>query len=137
MVLTLASGQHSVETKGVRTMADARSVVDDYMTYLRSKDLGAQRKLLRDDLSFEGPFDNFNRADDYHQALSHLVPMVEGIDVKKTFVDGDDVCVIYDMVTSTPVGTAPVVEWHTVEGDKISAIRVYFDARPWAAAMGR
>jgi hypothetical protein len=118
-------------------MADAKSVVDEYMKHLRSKNLGEQRKLLEDDLSFEGPFDSFSRADDYHQALSHLVPMVDDIRVKKSFVDGDDVCVIYDMVTSTPVGTAPVVEWHTVTGNKISAIRVYFDARPWAAAMGR
>jgi hypothetical protein len=118
-------------------MVDARSVVDDYVKHLRSKDLVNQRRLLRDDLSFEGPFDHFERADDYHQALSHLLPIVDDIDVKKVFVDGNDVCLIYDMVTSTPVGTSPVVEWHTVADDKISAIRVYFDARPWAAVMGR
>ena len=46
--------------------------------------------------------------------------MVDDIEVKKTFVDGEDVCVIYDMVTSTPLGTTPVVEWHTVEGDIIA-----------------
>jgi len=118
-------------------VGDARSVVDDYMKHLRSKDLAEQRKLLKDDLSFEGPFDKFNRADDYHQALSRLAPMVDDIEVKKIFIDGNDACVIYDMITRTPVGTAPIVEWHTVEGDKISAIRVFFDARPWAAAMGR
>jgi hypothetical protein len=112
-------------------------VVDAYMRCLRTKDLAEQRRLLNDDLSFEGPFDRFTKADDYHQALSHLVPMVDNIDVKKVFVDGDDVLVIFDMVTSTPIGTAPVVEWHTIEGDKISSIRAYFDARPWAAAMGR
>jgi SnoaL-like protein len=118
-------------------MGDARSVVDEYLKHLKSKELTEQRKLLRDDLSFQGPLDSFSRADDYHQSLRHLVPMVDRIDVKKMFVDGNDVCVIYDMVTSTPVGSAPVVEWHTVEDDKISAIRVYFDARPWAAVMGR
>jgi SnoaL-like domain len=118
-------------------MADAFAIVQEYMTHLRSKDLARQRELLSDDLSFEGPFDTFTRADDYHDAVSHLIPMIDDIVTKKIFVDDSDVCVIYDMVTSTPVGTAPIVEWHTVQGDKISAIRAYFDARPWAAAMGR
>jgi hypothetical protein len=118
-------------------VAGPREIIDAYMEHLRSKNLTEQRKLLRDDLNFEGPFDRFNSADEYHQALSHLVPMLDDVQVKRVFVDDADVCVIYDMVTSTPVGTAPVVEWHTVDGDKISDIRVYFDARPWAAAMGR
>jgi len=118
-------------------MAGALSVVQDYLTHLKAKDLSSQRELLKDDLSFEGPFDRFDRADDYHEALGHLIPIVDDIEVKKIFVDGNDVCVVYDMVTSTPVGTASIVEWHTVDGDKISAIRVYFDARPWAAATGR
>jgi hypothetical protein len=48
------------------------------------------------------------------------------------FVDGDDVCVLYDMVTNTPVGTALIVEWHKLKDDKIAAITAVFDARPFA-----
>jgi len=57
--------------------------------------------------------------------------------MKKVFVDGNDVCSLYDMVTKTPAGTAFIAEWHQVKGDKIAAIRVVFDARPFAAMFGK
>jgi hypothetical protein len=37
------------------------------------------------------------------------------------------------MVTETPAGTAFVCEWYKVKGEKISSVRVVFDARPFAA----
>jgi hypothetical protein len=62
---------------------------------------------------------------------------VQRIDVKKLFVDGDDVCLLYEMVTNTPAGTAFIAEWLHVEGDKIAAIRTVFDARPFAAMFAK
>jgi len=53
--------------------------------------------------------------------------------MKKTFVDGDDVCLLYDMITSTPAGTAFICEWYHVKGEKIASIRVVFDATPFAS----
>jgi hypothetical protein len=50
--------------------------------------------------------------------------------------DGDDVCLIYDLVTNTPAGTAPVAEWFRVRDGKIAQIRVFFDARPFAPPAG-
>jgi hypothetical protein len=44
----------------------------------------------------------------------------------------NDVCVIYDLVTATPTGTAPTAEWYHLRDGKISAVRVFFDARPFA-----
>jgi hypothetical protein len=41
------------------------------------------------------------------------------------------------MVTKSPAGTAFIAEWHRVKGDKIAAIRVVFDARPFAAMFGK
>ncbi|MCI4330811.1 MAG: hypothetical protein L3K19_03050 [Thermoplasmata archaeon] len=58
--------------------------------------------------------------------------MVERVDIRHVFVDGKDVCMWYDLVTSTPAGTALVAEWHHVQDDKIQSITVLFDARPFA-----
>ena len=57
--------------------------------------------------------------------------------MRKVFADGHDVCVLYDMVTNTPAGTAFIAEWYQVKGDKIAAIRVAFDARPFAAIVAK
>ena len=68
--------------------------------------------------------------------MKKLHAIVRRIDLKKLFVDGDDVCMLYDLVTNTPAGTSFVAEWYHVRGDKIASIRVVFDARPFAAMFG-
>jgi len=50
---------------------------------------------------------------------------------------GDDVVTIYDLQTNTPAGTSHVAEWATVEKGRIAEIRVFFDARPFAAMFGQ
>jgi hypothetical protein len=92
---------------------------------------------MRDDMTFQGPLDTFNQADDYLNALKQLAAIIQRVDLKKVFVDGDDVCVLYDMVTNTPAGTAFIAEWYQVKGEKIAALHAVFDARPFAALFGR
>lgn len=47
------------------------------------------------------------------------------------FADGDDVCLIFDMVTAG-AGTRPIAEWYFVWDGRIASLRVIFDARPFA-----
>jgi ketosteroid isomerase-like protein len=113
-------------------MSDARDVVERYHRAFGGKDFATARSLLADDLDFRGPIDTFRSADDYLAAIQRLSSIVEGVEVERVIADGDDVAVFYGLVTSTPAGTAPVAEWYRVRDGKIAAIRVYFDARPFA-----
>ena len=108
----------------------ATDVVDQYSKALGSRDFAAARSFLADNLRFEGPIDQFDRADDYVKAISALYGMVKAIEHQATIAEGDDVAVFY--VLDTPVAKAPVAEWYTVAGGKIVRIRTYFDARPFA-----
>ena len=117
-------------------MASAASVVEQYQRAFGSGDLETARSLLADDLHFEGPIDTFDRADDYLASVTKLKQIVKGIDVKKVLADDTDVVTIYDMHTNTPAGTSKIAEWATVENDKIVKLRVFFDARPFAAMFG-
>jgi hypothetical protein len=117
-------------------MASAGEIVESYQAALGAGNLAAARKLMRDDMTFEGPLDTFHTADDYLEAIKRLATIIQRIDLKKVFVDGDDVCVLYDMVTNTPAGTAFVVEWYRVADGRIGALRAVFDARPFAALFG-
>jgi ketosteroid isomerase-like protein len=114
----------------------AREIVERYHEAWKRHDFERARGLLHDDLSFRGPFDTFENADDYVTAIRGLAPIVQNVELRKTFVEGDDVCLLYDMVTNTPAGTQPIAEWYRVRGDKIGAIQVYFDSRPFAALRG-
>jgi hypothetical protein len=114
-------------------MANASKIVSDYQQALGKGDFVAARKLVHDNLSFQGPIDTFHKPEPYFEALKKLHPIIQGIDMKKSFADGNDVCVLYDMVTNTPIGTVFVCEWYQVKGEKIAAVRTVFDARPFAA----
>jgi ketosteroid isomerase-like protein len=112
----------------------AKEVVDRYNQSLAAKDFAAARALLADDLHFQGPIDRFDKADDYVGAISRLYGMVRGIEHEATLVQSDDVAVFY--VLDTPVAKAPVAEWYTVRAGKITQLRAYFDARPFAPPTG-
>ncbi len=92
-------------------MANARAIVEKFQAALGTGDWTAARQCLHDNLSFRGPLEAFEKADPYIEAIKKLHPIVERIDLKKLFVDGNDVCMLYDMVTKTPAGTAFIAEW--------------------------
>ena len=114
-------------------MSNAKEVVENYKAAVGRKDFVAARQLLHDDLAFQGPIESLNTADDYIASLSKLANIIQRTDVKKVFADNNEVCVLYDMVTNTPAGTAFIVEWYQVRGDRIGSLRAVFDARPFAA----
>jgi hypothetical protein len=112
-------------------MADAAQVAEGFFDAWTSKDFDRARELVHDDLSFEGPIDSFTDADSYLASLKQLSAIVTGVDKHKVFVDGDDVCVIYDLKTA-PVPRARTCEWYRVRDCKVGAVSVVFDARPFA-----
>jgi hypothetical protein len=118
-------------------MSTAADLVQRFNSAMAMGDFATAHGCLGHDFSFRGPIDQFNAPEPYLDALKKLHPIIERIEMKKTFVDGSDVCVLYDMVTKTPIGTAFVAEWFTVAGGKIRSIRTVFDARPFAAMFGK
>ena len=109
----------------------ATETVDAFRRAFDDKDFDTAREHLADDLDFSGPIDDFDNADDYIEAIKGLSQIVTGTNTRRVFVDGDDVCVVYDLKTITPAGDVPVAEWYHVEDGTISMIRVFFDARPF------
>ena len=112
--------------------SSAKDVVMGYQRALGSTQWEAARKFLKDNMAFKGPIAAYDKPEPYIEDLKRLHNIVKGVEMKKVFVDGDDVCLLYDMVTNTPAGTAFICEWYQVQGGKISSIRVVFDARPFA-----
>jgi SnoaL-like domain len=110
----------------------AFEIVQKYQGAMANDDWAGARKFLDDHLAFSGPFEKLDRPEPLLESLKRLHGMVERVDMKHVFADGNDVCVWYDLVTNSPAGTALVSEWHHVEGDKITSIQVVFDARPFA-----
>jgi hypothetical protein len=116
---------------------NAAETVGAFQKAMGSGDFSAARKLMHDDMTFKGPFESFSRPEPYLESLKKLHSIVKGVKVHKMFVDGEDVCQLYDMETNSPAGTAFISEWLTVHKGKIASIRVVFDARPFAAMFAK
>jgi len=66
-----------------------------------------------------------------------LGPIVRGCDIRRQWVDGDEVCSIYDFKVETPAGAGsiPMAEWSVVRGGKLVSSRLLFDTAAMAALM--
>ena len=116
-------------------MTNAVDIVERYFTAFYAGDGSTARQYLRDDkFSFTGPNATFDSADSYVKVAEHAGgSLLTRVDRHKVFVDGSDVCILYDLVTKTDPGTIPVAEWYHLEDGKIAAIRMIFDTQPFAA----
>jgi len=104
-------------------MADAKQVAEGFFDAWTGGDFERARGLLHDDVSFEGPIDSFSDAVSYLASLRQLSGIVTGAEKRKVFVDGDDVCVIYDLKT-TPVPSSRTCEWYRVRDGRIASVSV-------------
>jgi limonene-1,2-epoxide hydrolase len=117
-------------------MPKSQETVLAFQKAVGQKDFAAARKLLQDNLEFQGPIDTFHKADDYLHAIQKLSAIVEGVDILKVFEDGNDVSLFYNLKTKN-VGTSFVAEWYKVKDGRIASVHAVFDARPFAAVFAK
>ena len=106
---------------------DPKTIALAYIDACGRRDLDTVAPLLAEDMKFMGPGNTVTGAAPYLAVLRRLGPIWVRSDVKKVFTDGADVCVIYDLVTDSPAGAVPIVEWLHIEGDRIATVMLFFD----------
>jgi hypothetical protein len=114
---------------------DPRTVALAYVEAVGSKSLDALDSIIHPDVEFTGPTRSLRGIAAFKEALRRFLPIVKRTDVRRTFVDGDEVCVIYDLVTDTAVGAVPAMEWVAVEDGLIRRITLIFHSAPWPQVL--
>ena len=103
-----------------------------FIDALEQKDFKSARSYISDNMSYVGPtgMGSFDKAEPYLKYLEHLdLPKSE---IKKVFVDGDDVCELHELNFDTLPAPMFVCSWYHVDDvGKITSIRVVFDPRPY------
>ena len=115
---------------------DAGTLAATYFRAWQDGDFGTLRSVLADDATFRGPLGQADDGDTCLQGLRGMAQIITKIDIQHMFVDGPDVLTWFDLHTSV-APPCPTANWSHVENGKISRIRVTFDAREIAAAIGR
>src|SRR5262245_27754477 len=117
------------------TNTDRKTLALNYLDAVGKQQYGKLAGLLADDLHFKGPTMTRTSAGDFIGALKRLGAIHVRNDVRRVFVDGDEVCVIYDFVTDTSAGALATIEWLHFDGDRIRSIDLYYDRLPWQTVM--
>jgi limonene-1,2-epoxide hydrolase len=105
--------------------SDAREVVISFIKALNDEDFNLARRCVNDKISFVGPMGSRQGAEAYFHDMERLRLKYQ---VKKVFVDGNDVCLLYDLTISGV--TVFSCGWYRVESGKIQSLKVVFDSRP-------
>ena len=110
--------------------ATPAEVVDAYFAAFAARDFDALRGCLSDGpFSHCSPIAAIDDADTYAAYMSRIGPVLEGLDRRRTFVDGDEVCAIVDYrIRISELMEVPAATWFRVAGGRIVAIEAFFDA---------
>src|SRR5262249_10139991 len=114
---------------------DRKTATLAYLDAVARQDYTTLEALLAPDLRFKGPAMTRSSSPEFLSALKRLGAIHLRNEVKRVFVDGDEVCVIYDFVTDTQAGALPTIEWLRFDGARIRSIDLYYDRLPWQAVM--
>jgi hypothetical protein len=117
------------------TTTDRKTLALSYLDAITKQDFARLERILTPDLEFRGPSMTRSSAAEFIQALKRICVIHTRSDVRRVFVDGDEVCVIYDFVTDTSAGALPTIEWLRFEGERIRAIDLYYDRMAWQPMM--
>jgi hypothetical protein len=117
----------------IQTGSDLEAIASQYIEAVGQKKLDTLPTFLHAELDFGGNIAAAHGADAWAAALQSLCPILLRNDIKRVFVDGNEVCVIYDFVTT--VCPVPSVEWLVFDGDKIKSIYLLFDRSRWPEVL--
>jgi limonene-1,2-epoxide hydrolase len=111
---------------------DATIIATDMLKAWTSGDFARTRALLHDDATFDGPLGTTRGGDAYIEGIKGFAQTIDRAEVHKVIADGEDVCVVYDLVPKS-APSIPTVGIYRVEANKVRSVRAYFDPRPLLA----
>lgn len=113
----------------------ALDVVEAFMAAIERADFDSARQCLSDrEFTYRGPIGSFDDADSFLADASRVGSIVKRIERRRAFVDGDEVCLIHNFVsTLEDLANTRVAAWFRVRDGRIVCIEVFFDAHPYAA----
>jgi hypothetical protein len=113
------------------------AVFHAYLERFTAGDVQGASEFLVEDFKFEGPVLTANDRAEFLAGASGLGPIVRGCEMHRQWVDGEEVCSVYDFKIETAVGAGsiPMAEWSVVRDGKLVSSRLLFDTAAMAALM--
>lgn len=114
---------------------DPRDLVTSYIRAVGERRLEDLPPLLEPDAQFTLGDNIVRGRDAFVGAFRRLLPIIERNDIRHLFIDGEEACVVYDFVTSTPVGPVLSVEYIRLRNGRIASSTLVFERLHWAEVL--
>lgn len=108
----------------------AEKVFSDYLDAFEARDFELLRSYLSDSrFSYRSPVSSYTSADSFVANIARIGPILERIERRMTFVEGNTVCGILNLKTTMEeLRLVPVVQLATVVDGRITELEAIFDA---------
>lgn len=96
--------------------------------------------IINEDVTFNGPFFKANGSKEFLEGMQRWAQLKKTYKTLKQFVDENNICTIYTLNIVSPSGdivTWDGVDWMEVSEGKLMNVKIYFDPREWAKAIGK
>lgn len=103
----------------------AKETVLLFIKALNEEDFNIAEKYVTTDLTFIGVLGSRHGAEAYFKDMRQMKLKYE---IKKAFADGDDVCLLYDILIQGK--TIFASGWYRLVNNRINSFQVVFDPRP-------
>lgn len=116
------------------TQATPEAVFNAYLEAFAARDFERVRATLSDGpFQYRSPVTTHANADAFVLDISRVGQILDGIDRRRIFVDGNEVCAILDFrIRINVVTLTPVVLWAIVENARIVSLEAFFDATEYS-----
>lgn len=111
-----------------------RRVVEAFLAAMAERDFERAADFVSEEVfEFIGPVKSYTGRQILMRDFDRLYPVLASLDVRRVFLDGDEACVIYNLVTTVPgLEMTRVAAWFTVAGGRITRMETFFDAHAYA-----
>ncbi len=96
-----------------------KNIAEAYLEAWSQKDGAAIAALISSAITFKGPMAQTEGADAFMSAVGAMFPLLQRIDRRALFVNGDAALAIYDFVCVEPIGLCRTAELIGVKDEKI------------------
>jgi hypothetical protein len=112
-----------------------RRIVDLFFDAVEARDFEqAGRYLSPAQFFYFSPIESYDNAQDFIDAAGRVAPITKRIERRRMFIDGEEVCIIYNFFTTMDaLASTRVAEWIKIKAGRIVSIEAFFDARAYAS----
>lgn len=106
-------------------------IAENYYRQMLAQNFDTMAECLHPDIDFIGPLAQMKGRENVAEAAANLGKILNGIEIRSRFSDGNQIMFAYDLLFPEPIGKLRAAVLMDFKDGLISRIELFYDARPF------